>query len=327
MDFSGLLALSLLSISVLALTATNITVKNVPKGPGYYKIFPKQKDEIHIPFTMHNKKPLMSLKINGKDAFLMIDNGILWDEVWLIGSPLVDSLGLKPKESVEIGGSEKDDPTQAFTAEGLTLQFADITFYEQNAVVSPNAAGYANMFPGTDGQLCNTFFRHFIVEFDFFKSEIILHDPAEFKYDGQGSVLDMKLEKNGCYSVPMSFTLKDGTHYDDRVDIDLGGIYSLQIATYNNHNIKTPAGAIPLKSYGNQGESSEFRCKIKEMTIGRFTFDNPEVVFSEGKTARIHQDNLGLIGLPLFMKFNTVFDYFNNKLYLIPNRNILPEGK
>ncbi len=325
MDFSGLFTMSLLSFSVLALAATNTTANEVPKGPGHYKILTKKKGEIHIPFKMHNKKPLMALKINGKDAALMIDNGHLWDEVWLLGSPLVDSLGLVPKESVEIGGSGKDDPTQAYTAEGLTLQFADITFYEQSAIVSPAAAGYAKMFTGTDGQLCNTFFRHFIVEFDFYKSEIILHDPAKFKYNGQGSVLDMQLESNGSYSVPMSFTLEDGKHYDDRVDIDLGGIYSLQIATYNNQNIKAPVGAKPLKSYGAQGEVSEYQSRIKEMTIGKFTFNNPEVVFSEGKTARIHQDNLGVIGLPLFMKFNTVFDYFNNKLYLIPNNAIKVE--
>ena len=32
-------------------------------------------------------------------------------------------------------------------------------------------------------------------------------------------------------------------------------------------------------------------------------------------------NNLGVIGLPLFMKFNAIFDYFDNKLYITPDKN------
>jgi len=35
------------------------------------------------------ERPLMDLEINGTSATLMIDNGVLWDQVWLFGSPLV----------------------------------------------------------------------------------------------------------------------------------------------------------------------------------------------------------------------------------------------
>ncbi len=322
MSLSNLITLSIMSFSALALAAIDTTSAKVVKGPGHYQVLSGVKSEIHIPFIMHYGKPLMKLKINGKDALLMIDNGTLWNEIWLMGSPLVDSLDLALKEQAEIGGTGKDDPTQAYNADGLTLQFDDIVFYDQSALISLKSAGFCTMFPGTDGQLCNTFFGHFIVEFDFHKSEIILHSPDKFKYNGKGSVLDMKLEENGAYSVPMSFALEDGSHYNGNVDIDLGGIYSLNIATNNNQNIQTPIGAQPLKSYGVQGECSDYKCKIKEMSIGKYVFNNPEVVFSNGKTARVHQDNLGVIGLPLFMKFNTVFDYFHNKLYLIPNKAI-----
>jgi len=105
---------------------------------------------------MHFGKPLMELEINGQKAALMIDNGVLWDHVWLFGSPLVEALQLKPLDESKIEGSGGDDPT---------------------------------------------------------------------------------------------------------------------------------------------------------------------VYFGDEKTSRIHLDNLGVIGLPLFMKFNIIFDYFNNKLYLEPNKN------
>ncbi|MBN1997020.1 hypothetical protein JW935_05670, partial [candidate division KSB1 bacterium] len=57
------------------------TNKATATGPGYYKILSKSDKPIKIPFKMHRGKPLMELEINGQKATLMIDNGILWDQV------------------------------------------------------------------------------------------------------------------------------------------------------------------------------------------------------------------------------------------------------
>jgi hypothetical protein len=194
-----------------------------------------------------------------------------------------------------------------------------LLFFEQPVLVSPEAAGFYKMFPGTDGQLCNTFFKHFIVEFDFVKNIIILHNPETFEYTGEGSTLDMKLNASGTHSVPFEFELKDGTIYKDRVDIDFGGIYELKIALNNSHNIQVPVGAEETSSYGAQGRNSEYKAEIKSMKFGKYKFKNPTAIFGDETTSRIHPENLGVIGLPLFMKFRIIFDYFNNTLYIEPN--------
>jgi hypothetical protein len=270
---------------------------------------------------MHNGKPLMQLEINGHKGTMMIDNGILWDQIWLFGSPLVTELNLKPTEESSIGGAGEGEPTAAYTAENLTLKFDDIIFYEQPVLVSPPSAGFAGMFPGADGQLCNTFFKHFIVEFDFITNQVILHRPEQFQYTGKGSVLDMELNKSGTHSIPFKFDMPDGKIYNDRVDIDFGGIYPLKIALNNKHNIQLPENVNEKYSYGAQGKIIEYTGEIKSMTIGKYTFKNPIVVFGDEKTSRIHPDNLGVIGLPLFIKFNIIFDYINNKIYIDPNDN------
>ena len=290
--------------------------------PGSYKILKKNKSPIKIPFKMVRGKPVMKLKINGKKANLMIDNGVLWEEVWLFGTPLVDKLKLTPFEEGEIGGSGEGDPTPAYySSTNLTLKFKDIIFYEQPAIVSPLAAGFTKMFPGVDGQLCNTFFKHFIVEFDFTENEIILHNPKQFKYEGNGSVLDMSLNESGTYAVPFCLTMPNGDVFNDMVDIDFGGIYPLKIALNNKNKIELPSEVKETLSYGAQGKNSEYVGKIKSFTIGEYKFENPNVVFGEETTSRIEAENLGVIGLPLFMKFNIIFDYFNNKLYITPNEN------
>jgi len=176
------------------------------------------------------------------------------------------------------------------------------------------------MFPGADGQLCNTFFKHFIVEFDFIQNQIILHSPEQFQYPAAGSLLEMQANASGTFSIPFSLTLLNGKTYTDWVDIDLGGIYPLKIALNNKNQIQIPTGAQETFSYGAQGKASEYRGKIQSLTLGKYTFENPTVIFGDEKTSRIHPDNLGVIGLPLFMKFKIIFDYFNNRLYLEPNQ-------
>jgi len=301
-------------------------VSGYPPGPGSYKILQQSEDPIRIPFRMHNGKPLMNLGISGRKATLMIDNGILWDQVWLFGSPLVEELQLKPLEESAIEGAGEGDPTAAYTSHDLKLTFDAIEFYDQPVLVSPPAAGFARMFPGADGQLCNTFFRHFIVEFDFIRNEVVLHHPEHFRYEGPGTVLDMKANESGTYSVPFTLTMADETVYTDWVDIDFGGIYALKIALNNKHQIELPSDAEPASSFGAQGRSTEYRGKIQSMIIGKYRFDNPTVYFGDGKTSRIHPDNLGVIGLPMFMNFKIIFDYFHNRLYIEPNQRYFDQS-
>jgi hypothetical protein len=95
----------------------------------------------------------------------------------------------------------------------------------------------------------------------------------------------------------------------------------LKVALNNKHRIPLPANADPALSRGAQGNMTEFRGRIRSMTIGKYTFEDPEVSFGDETTSRVHPDKLGMIGLPLFMKFRIVFDYFNNRLYIEPNEN------
>jgi hypothetical protein len=290
-----------------------------PSGPGYYKILSDTSDSIIIPFTFHDGKPLMQVEINGIKGTMLIDNGILWDQIWLFGSHLVTELNLQPIDKSSIEGAGEGDPTAAYTSENLTLKFDNIIFYDQPVLVSPPAAGFASMFPGADGQLCNAFFKHFIVEFDFINNNVILHKPDKFEYSGKGCVLDMLLNQSGTHSIPFSFEMLDGKKYDDRVDIDFGGIYPVKLALNNKHNIQLPENVSETYSYGAQGKNTEYSGKIKSMTIGKYTFQSPVAIFGDEKTSRVHPDNLGVIGLPLFMKFKIIFDYINNHIYIEPN--------
>jgi len=75
--------------------------------------------------------------------------------------------------------------------------------------------------------------------------------------------------------------------------------------------------------------------KLLEKPLGCYQYDSDgreyidfefgvwyaNLVHSNEKPARVHPKNIGMIGLPLFMKFKIIFDYIINKLYIEPNSN------
>jgi len=311
----GIKSMIILAV-VLLIFFSLLQSENPERKIGFYKL-KKQKIPISIPFKMINGKPVMNAKLNGIDAKLMIDNGRLWDQIWLFGTPLADNFVLKENVVGNIGGAGSGQTSRSDYAENLTLDFKPVCFYEQEAFISSASDGFTRMFPGVDGQISNTFFGHFVVQFDFIKNKILLFPPDQFKIKGEYTVVDMTPEKGGAYSIPISITLEDGRTISKQADLDFGGIHILLIGLNNENRISCPTTAKKQKSFGVQGECEEFSGKIRELKIDNQTLEYPSVVFSDEKNAVVTPNNLGIIGLPLFMKYHTAFDYFNNKLYLI----------
>ncbi|MBN1969295.1 MAG: hypothetical protein JXR48_02035 [Candidatus Delongbacteria bacterium] len=282
---------------------------------GYYEKLTDEKI-VTIPFSYHNGKPLLDLEIDGKPAKLMIDNGRLWDEVWFFGSDLVDDLNFQSIEDSEISGAGEGDPTASFTSRNISMKFKEVEFFEQPTIVSPKEAGFASMFPGVDGQLCNTFFKNFVVEFDFEKNLIFLHDINDFTQPKNSSVFDMSIKDDGSYSIPASIKIDENNNFTGAVDIDFGGIYDLKIALNNDMSIPKPENFEITYSAGAQGSTKEFKSKVLMFELGDAKFNDLEVVYGDGKFSRINENSLGVIGLPLFQRFKTIFDFSRMKLYL-----------
>lgn len=321
MPYFTLLLCAILLVTLMNLNAVETDAVHKINTPGTYQKLNNDKTPIRIPFTMQNNKPVMEAMINGKPASLTIDNGKLWDEIWLFGTPLSDEIALKNVgESIAtIEGAGDGDATEATLAENLTLSFPDIEFYDQVALISPASAGFAHAFKGIDGQICNTFFSHFVVEFDFDQGVIMLHDPHTFCYNGDACVLDIRHESSGTCSLPASFILNDGEVHKGRVDMDLGGVKAVLVALNNKNGISVPEGAKAEKLYGAQGEFTVYESTIKELILGSFTVKNPEASFCDETSGSVHPDNLGTVGLPLLQRFNPIFDYRKNLLYLQSN--------
>ena len=110
-------------------------------GPGTYKIN-TQSDLIKIPFELFRMDIRMRAEINGKEVYMLIDNGSLWDQLLFFGSPKIDSLELERKGEALIGGAGEGNQLQSDVAENIYLKFPGIDFYNQTAIITPYIPGF-----------------------------------------------------------------------------------------------------------------------------------------------------------------------------------------
>ncbi len=287
-------------------------------APGTYSIR-NDRDKIILPFEFYGMNLMVKAKMNGININMLIDNGVMWDELLFYGSPQVDSLGMNYEGNVLVEGAGEGEGIDSFTASNVSLSFGDITFNGQVAVITPKEQGFADFFPGIAGQVCGAFFKHFIVEFNFDTQMMILHKPQNFKYEGKGNFVKMTRDSSGAYSIPVQIKQKDKQTIAYNLFIDLGGIYPVSLVINKKQGFDKPDSEKILLGYGASGEINGYKGILEQLRIANYELNEVMAVYTESSEESDHTNTT--IGLPLLMRFNLVFDYFNEKVYLEPNRH------
>lgn len=274
-------------------------------------------DKVEIPFEFNGMNIIVKATMNDVKINLLIDNGVMWDELWFFGNEQTDSLGFIYGEDVNITGAGEGEGIDSETASCPNIEFNGIIFKDQPAIVSPPEQGFYKMFPGIAGQLCGMFFKNFITEFDFDKQLVVLHPENKFNSKAFDCSLKMEPDSSGSYSIPVKISFNNKTT-NTRLYIDLGGIYPVSLVL--NETFQVSEGEEKtLLGYGASGPIYGFESTIDFIKVGMFEIQNVEAVFTEDETGGGHT-NL-TVGLPLLMNFNLAFDYFKNVLYLKANHN------
>lgn len=295
------------------------------EAPGSYELT-SDKEAINIPFEFYGMKLLIHGRMNGKNVKLLIDNGVLWDQVWFYNGE-VDSINLRYKndEKILLSGIGEDGGSVMLEGNNVDIDFGDIRFIDQPCLISPPEAGFNSYFPGINGQVSSLLFKHFVVKFDFDKNVIALTKPDKFRYTGKGQALPMHKNENGSYSIPFSLQMADLKTHKINLDIDLGTVSPLYLIENKKNSIRIPGNSEKkLLGYGASGAIYGFQGSIQAVNIGSYSLKNVPAEFVEEKA---NDDSTvvetGTFGLPLMKKFNITFDYFNRKMYFEPNKSFI----
>jgi hypothetical protein len=278
-------------------------------------------EEIIIPFEIYRNDIRMKATVNDKECYVLLDNGSLWDELLFFGSPKVDSLGLNLTGKTYIGDSTTTNPIIADIDTSVNIAFQNIVFRKQKAIITRYIPGLPNLWEGANLQISAAFFKNFVVEINFDKRYIKLIHPEKFNYTGKGQELKMKEGPYNSRLITADITQLNGKKISIDLLVDLGGVHPLYLPIGKRDDIILPNNVIEsILGSGLQGPVIGYIGRVKELKLGSYKIDNVLTAFSEVDKSTDEYGNT-MLGIKLLQQFNITFDYFNERIFLLPSKD------
>ena len=276
---------------------------------------------IELPFDLENDFIVIPVLLNGKIPLrFIVDTGA--ENTVLLDRTMTDALDVNYQRTFEVRGADVNTQLIAHLATGVDLQLAD-RLLARNRTVLVLEENYFNFerITGTNihGILGGDFFMRFVVELDFRRQVIILHDPSKYKLRRQLVEVPSTFVRNRPYlNIPVG-VLRDSTS-PRRLLMDTGASLGLLMHTYaSNVGEDLPEQTIPANIASGLGgtlEGSVGRAKV--VNLGNRQLDNVITYFQEVDTVAATWLNQreGILGNRILKRFNVVIDYVKQKVYV-----------
>lgn len=294
-------------------------------GQGAFTLQPPFKKSI-IPFDLHRNLVVVPVYLNNKGPYnFILDTGV---GITLITDPrLKDSLQLKNGVNISIAGVGSDADLKAFIASGIKMKLGQTMASNlQVAVLSEdvfNLSGYVGI--PVYGILGYQFFNSFSVQVKYSELKIIAQNFADFKYrKSYGSAIPIKIEGQKPYLTTVA-QFQDSKKIPVKLIIDTGAGHALSLEQESNQAIQVPTPSISAQlGKGLSGTINGRLGRIKSFWLHHFNLNNVLTSFPNfqdvGAKVFLVPRN-GNIGNELLKRFDIIFDYRRQQMYLRPNRN------
>ena len=308
-----LLVVALLMLAALAATAPSRAIQT-----------PRQAapDPIVIPFELVTRHIVVKVRIdNSRPLSFVFDTG---DKVGIVDTRVAKELGLKLEGEVHVGGAGSGTlPGSLVKGSNWTLSGLE-GFSQPVTLAIPLDRLAAKFGHDFDGIIGSDFIKRFVVEVDYQKQVLRLHDRETFSYSGPGESIPVQLSGQGHPYIEGEVTPVGGRPIKGKFVLDLGSGGSLALLSpfVADHNL-LGNGLKTIKAIGVGGAGGQSHGQIGRITslkIGRFNIVNPLTLFSQDKSgAMASRAIIGNIGQQIAGKFKVFLDYNHNRIILEPN--------
>jgi len=292
----------------------------VAPQPGQTDTF-LQPDAPPIPFNFESNHIIFNVQLNGRDPIgFILDTGA--DENVINTSRLAD-FGLKTYgKTIATGGGGSAEYDYAT---GATFKLPGVEVRNQHvAVIDQTGLEHALGMP-LGGLLGYDFLSRFVIEIDYQKKLLTLHDPKAWRYSGSGDVVPVAFDDgipfvDGVISVasksdiPAYFVLDFGAADTMTLTSPFVKENDLLKLAQTNANVNRPAGL------ENQFFSqNNVRGHIDRLAVGKLTAQSIPVNLSVNtKGAYASRNFSGTIGESIFRRYHVFLDYPRNRIIFEP---------
>jgi hypothetical protein len=274
-----------------------------------------------IPFELVNKQIFIPVHVAGSAPLsFVLDTG---DKYAVIDLTLAKSLDLEMGDEVDVGGAGKNVIKGRFLKDS---PFRVGDFSQPLFIAIPLddlARGSGHPFAGTLGY---DFISQFVVEIDYIKQTMTLHDKDSFEYHGSGEILPITFNAAAHPQVHAQVIEHGRAPIDGTFVFDIGSAAAVIFNTPFTAREHLLAGrrTVPwLEGRGFGGAIDGVVGRIDALKIGSIRIDQPVAVFPNVESGPFAStDAQGNIGAAILEKFKIILDYPRDRIILEPNAKL-----
>jgi hypothetical protein len=273
-----------------------------------------------IPFEIVNRHIMFNVMVGQKPLHFMFDTG---DRYAIIDSERAKELDLPLSGSVPVIGNGGSISGSMVKKTSYWIEGVD-GFSQPIVLAIPLASMESRLGASFDGIIGSEFISQFVVEIDYAKQLMRLHDRDTFKYEGPGESIPIRMNHSGHPILAAEVTPVGGKPIQGEYVLDLGAAHAVMLRTpvvkrlqlLADSNLKT----IALVGGAGAGGSTKGRIgRVDSVRIGRFVLKRPLAVFAQDEAGEHTSDEtLGSFGEEVASRFRIFLDYPHDRIILEP---------
>ena len=287
--------------------------------------FSTSKKQVTIPFKLVNNLIIVPIKVNGTTLNFMLDTGV--EKTILFSLDEKKELSLFNVEKIMLKGLGAQEAIEGLKSKNNKLSMNGLEFLNQEIVVVLDQDFNISSYLGIEvnGIIGSHFFSQNVVKINYSKKKISVFNPDNYnknKVISKFKAFDFTLENAKPY-IMLQVELSERT-FDAKCLIDTGNSDGLWLFETKSKEI-----VIPKRNFedflgrGFSGAIFGKKAKTTKLLLDDYTFENVITAFPDSVSlanVKMMDNRLGSIGGEVLRRFNVIFDYKNNKLYLKKNK-------
>ncbi len=311
----------LLTFAVLLFSAEKISSSTLL---GAEDLFLQEKlpPGIRIPFKNIGSLVIIPVKVNdSRELNMVLDTGMSAGVTVLFHSELGDELGLEYAQEVAIAGAGEGETKKAHMTPGAKVEISGLIFSNQTVVVFDEKREASRW--AFDGLIGKSIFDSYVVEIDYLRSMLIIHEASNFSVDHPEQAIPITLDR-GLPMIEAVIDTEEEKEIPVKLIVDLGARHTLMFNVIPQKKILFPKKTITsIIGRGVQGELSGKTGRLPKLQIGGFVFHQVITNFApEESNTGIQPSGFvfdGNLGFGVLKRFKVVLDYPHQRMFLIPN--------
>lgn len=283
--------------------------------------------QVSIPFEFTNNLIIIDIQFNQTFPLRFIfDTGA--EYTILTQKTFADIGGLRYVKKFSIMGADMKTELVAYLARNAHLRLGRMIAPNEAMLVLAEDYFRYDEIAGLNihGILGADFFRRYIVEINYESRQITLTKPEYFKRSMKKyQAIPIEVTKNKPY-LKADVDLTGDSTRNLKFLMDTGASLPLLIYTDTDTTMTIPPNALPGNiGRGLGGFLSGYQGRIQTLQFSDFNFKEVITSFQASDSIqldlRLINNRNGIIGNEILSRFNVVFDYWNEVIYLKPNKN------